>query len=160
MCEFNSLLLSSALSRHLSLNLDPSLPSSLTVKQKRSSVSERCIFYTTSKLLATCFYSFNLFTQKLHWHSNWQIFLVFLPSAKEPGQEAVAKQCPLAPEQPHTLSADPQSGLSPQNSFFKPVSRCFLFISSLHFFTLLSLCCQSAFLSHVSLLSVLCLRKN
>ncbi|XP_076612469.1 mitogen-activated protein kinase-binding protein 1-like isoform X2 [Chaetodon auriga] len=58
-----------ALARHLSLSLDPFLPSSLPVKLKGGSGSE---------------------------------------SAKEPDQVAVAKECPLVPEQAHTLSADPQ----------------------------------------------------
>ncbi|XP_074471852.1 mitogen-activated protein kinase-binding protein 1-like isoform X1 [Sebastes fasciatus] len=50
------------------MSLDPTLPSSLPVRQKRDSVSE---------------------------------------SAKEPLQVAVAKECPLVPEQTHTSSADP-----------------------------------------------------
>ncbi|XP_042245977.1 mitogen-activated protein kinase-binding protein 1-like isoform X2 [Thunnus maccoyii] len=58
-----------ALGRNLSLSLDPSLLSSLPVKQRRESVSE---------------------------------------STKEPGQVAVAKECPLVPEQAYTSIADPQ----------------------------------------------------
>ncbi|KAM9339134.1 mitogen-activated protein kinase-binding protein 1-like [Symphorus nematophorus] len=58
-----------ALVRHLSLGLDPALPSSLPVRQKRDSLSE---------------------------------------SAKEPGQVAVTKECPLLPEQAHISCADPQ----------------------------------------------------
>ncbi|KAM7395686.1 hypothetical protein PAMA_007112 [Pampus argenteus] len=53
-----------ALGRNLSLNLDPSLPNSLPVKQKRGT--------------------------------------------KEPGQVPAVKECPLVPEEAHTLSADPQ----------------------------------------------------
>ncbi|XP_044232563.1 mitogen-activated protein kinase-binding protein 1-like isoform X2 [Thunnus albacares] len=58
-----------ALGRNLSLSLDPSLLSSLPVKQRRESMSE---------------------------------------STKEPGQVAVAKECPLVPEQAYTSIADPQ----------------------------------------------------
>ncbi|XP_078130727.1 mitogen-activated protein kinase-binding protein 1-like [Sander vitreus] len=58
-----------ALGRKLSLSWDPSLPSSLPVRQKKDSVSE---------------------------------------SAKDPSQVAVAKECPLVPEQAHASSADPQ----------------------------------------------------
>ncbi|CAK6962647.1 mitogen-activated protein kinase-binding protein 1-like [Scomber scombrus] len=58
-----------SLGRNLSLNVDPSVPSSLPVKRKRGSVCE---------------------------------------STKEPGQVAAAKECPLVPEQAHTLSTDPQ----------------------------------------------------
>ncbi|XP_059212335.1 mitogen-activated protein kinase-binding protein 1-like [Centropristis striata] len=57
------------LGRHQTLSLDPALPSSLPVRQKRDSISD---------------------------------------SAKEQGQVAVAKECPLVPEQVHTSISAPQ----------------------------------------------------
>ncbi|XP_073349163.1 mitogen-activated protein kinase-binding protein 1-like [Pagrus major] len=73
--------------RQLSLSLDPSLPTSLPIKQKRGSVSE---------------------------------------SAKEPGQVAAAKECPLVPEQADTPSADPQ----PDHSI--TLETCRQAVSELH----------------------------
>ncbi|XP_031166391.1 mitogen-activated protein kinase-binding protein 1-like isoform X2 [Sander lucioperca] len=102
-----------ALGRKLSLSWDPSLPSSLPVRQKKDSVSE---------------------------------------SAKDPLQVAVAKECPLVPEQAHASSADPQPGLASHNSF---INLSIATVTPLHHSIAASLhtarpVCPSACLSHVS----------
>ncbi|KAL3052781.1 hypothetical protein OYC64_005330 [Pagothenia borchgrevinki] len=72
-------------------------------------------------------------------------------SAKEPSQVAVARECPLVPEQVHTSSADPKPGLSSQNSF---INLSVATVPPLHH-CVSSHCSPSAFrpvcLSHVPL---------
>lgn len=55
---------------------------------------------------------------------------MFPPSAKEAGQVAAAKECPLVPDQADTPSSDPKPG--PSSELYSSSS------SSLHLFTLLS----------------------
>lgn len=110
--------------------------------EERLSFREVCLFTPLLNIL-------------LHFH--WDFFFkrttfdIFLHSAKEPSQVAVARECPLVPEQVHTSSADPKPGLSSQNSF---INLSVATVPPLHH-CVSSHCSPSAFrpvcLSHVPL---------